>query len=179
MYPQNTTFPTFELWLPVVGWEGWYEVSNMGRVRRIKPGQGTKADTLKQQMTGRGYPCVGLCRDGHAKRYPIHVLVANAFHGLRPDGYEPNHKNANRLDARPENLEWITRRENRGEAVRTGRWKAPDRRGSANSFAKLTEQQIKAIRATQDKTPTELATIYGCDVSNIRLILRRKTWTNI
>src|SRR5688572_4688564 len=95
-----------EDWRDVVGWEGIYQVSDQGRVRRIKQGPGTKTGVLKASVSGNGYPMVSLCYDGRINKRTVHSLVAQAFFGPPPVGQEVNHKNTNRDDARLENLEY-------------------------------------------------------------------------
>src|SRR4051812_22777189 len=104
-----------ERWLPVVGCEGWYEVSDLGRVRRIRPGPSTKIGRLlipSSNYQRRGELSVVLSTGepgGRGRRVrSVHRLVAEAFIGSRPRGYDLNHKNGEITDNRPENLEYVT-----------------------------------------------------------------------
>lgn len=100
-----------EQWRSVVGWEGLYEVSDAGRVRRVG-----KAAVLTPALRNR-YPRVTLSR-GNAPSYcTVHVLVAEAFLGPRPEGLEVRHLNGHRDDARASNLAWGTRAENVADAA--------------------------------------------------------------
>jgi len=107
-----------ERWLPVVGWPA-YEVSDRGRVRRVTPGRGTYVGhILTPQPIGRPwakYPAVHLSGGSRvARRYfTVHALVARAFLGEPPPGYEVDHINRDKSDARLVNLEYVTRGENR------------------------------------------------------------------
>lgn len=97
-----------EIWKPVVGWEGLYEVSNIGNVRS-KSGK-----VLKQQKVGRGYSGITLHehRAGRKKRRYVHQLVAEAFLGNPNHLHDINHKNEIKTDNRVENLEYCCRQYN-------------------------------------------------------------------
>lgn len=111
-----------EKWLPVVGYEKYYEVSSFGRVRRIagfiktrRPdGQvlPVKETILSACDNGHGYLIVGLVVHDQRKSKKVHQLVANAF--LKKEAHHQcvNHKNGVRHDNRVENLEWCTYYEN-------------------------------------------------------------------
>ena len=115
-----------EVWRPVLGFEGLYEVSSYGRVRSLSRVR-TTPDGQKFKIHGRvlkggadrdGYRGVNLPRDG--KYYPrkIHKLVLEAFDGLCPEGMETRHLNGMPFDNRLVNLAWGTRAENRRDIVR-------------------------------------------------------------
>ena len=91
-----------ELWAPVP--ESSYEVSSLGRVRRV----GAQKCLVPYRDGKKGYVAVSL----HGKQRKIHQLVALAFLGARPDGCVPNHKNGIKNDNRASNLEWVTQSEN-------------------------------------------------------------------
>lgn len=119
-----------EEWKPVVGFEESYEVSSLGRVRalpRVVPsrhacGQRRKGKVLKLGKTGLRdqYRNVFLSRDGKVKPRTVHSLVAEAFIGPRPERHQCNHKNGITDDNRPENLEWVTAKENHHHALDMG-----------------------------------------------------------
>ena len=114
-----------ELWAPVKGYEGIYEVSNTGRVRALdrkieqenSHGTGTVVRKLKgQEMTpfdnGNGYKAVGLKTGGNVKNHYVHRLVAEAFLE-KPKGKDfINHKDFDRGNNNVSNLEWVTQKEN-------------------------------------------------------------------
>lgn len=100
-----------EEWRDVVGYEGEYMVSSLGRVRSM-PGGKRHVKILKQGLSGKPgnqYALVGL-RGTDSKA--VHVLVAAAFIGPRPGRLDVCHNNGDRLDNRVENLRYGTRTEN-------------------------------------------------------------------
>lgn len=99
-----------EEWRPVVGYEGYYMVSNMGNVKSLGNGNSnnSKERILKQYKSGGGYLNVNLYKEGIIKHYRVHRLVAQAF---LPNPYNLpviNHKNEIKSDNRVENIEWCS-----------------------------------------------------------------------
>lgn len=120
-----------ERWLPVVGFEGKYEVSDLGRVRSLdrmvstsngtglRPCQGRVLSTQKRD--GNGYVQHTLS-DGTRKRpATAHVLVLEAFIGPRPDGNIIRHLDGNSLNNTLSNLRWGTQAANVADTIRHGR----------------------------------------------------------
>ena len=102
-----------EVWKPIAGFEGRYEVSNMGRVRSISFNQTGKTLILKPSVSSEGYYSVGLY-DGtrRQQRLYVHRLVAQAFLD-NPDNLETvNHIDENPQNNRADNLEWMDQRDN-------------------------------------------------------------------
>lgn len=117
-----------ERWLPVVGYAGYYEVSNRGRVRSVartvvySNGAVRKYQSkiLCLKQDGKGRPQVGLSRDGLTQTKRVHHLVLEAFVGLRPPGTECCHADdypGNNWDC---NLSWGSRSDNMNDRVRNG-----------------------------------------------------------
>ena len=116
-----------ESWRPVVGFEGYYEVSDLGRVRsltrRVPSGRGrTRIATgrVLSPSTGDPYRKVNMKVDGVQAMRSVHRLVALAFLGHCPDGMEVCHINGDHKDNRLANLRYDTHSENQRDTVRLG-----------------------------------------------------------
>jgi hypothetical protein len=99
-----------EIWKEVKGYEGLYEVSNIGNVKSL-PRNTTLGGILKTSIT-RGYVSCGVWKDGKGKMVKVHRLVADAFIENIKNLPQVNHIDGNRLNNFFENLEWVTPREN-------------------------------------------------------------------
>ena len=107
-----------ETWKPIEGYEGLYEVSDLGRVKSLKFGQ---EKILKQQKDGWGYLQVNLCKDGHTKTLRVHRLVAEAFI-QNPNNLETiNHKDEVKTNNAATNLEWMSVKDNNNYGTRNKR----------------------------------------------------------
>lgn len=107
-------------WKPVKDYEGYYEVSSDGDIRRIKGGKGAKLGVFLRGKTGNsGYHEVCLAKEGKHSWKLAHRLVAEAF--LGESDLHVNHKNCDKLDNRLSNLEYVTQSENMRHAVANGR----------------------------------------------------------
>ena len=124
-----------EIWKPVVGYEGWYEVSNYGRVRSVDRFVNSKNDSLrmskghilKPTKKRNGYLVVSLMENNISKTIAIHRLVASAFCKRHDNDTQVNHINCIKTDNRAENLEWCTENENREHAHSHDLYKAPNK----------------------------------------------------
>lgn len=132
-----------ERWLPVVGYEGTYEVSDLGRVRSLDrvdaAGQNLKGRILKPSPKSSGHLLVTLC-NGNRRMSPVHRLVMEAFVGPCPEGREvchyPDHdKTNNRLD----NLMYGTRSENKLQSAESGLNTKRVRRSDGREFISASE----------------------------------------
>lgn len=135
-----------EVWRDIKGYEGKYQVSNLGNVRSldrmVKHPQGgvvpRKSAPLKQNRHSGGYLVVGLCQD--PKRY-VHRLVMQAFVGEPPAGMnDVNHIDGDKTNNCLSNLEYCNRLHNVRHAIRTG---LQDNTGANNGGVKYTFEQIK------------------------------------
>jgi len=161
-----------ELWRPVVGWEGLYEVSSLGRVRSL-PRATTRGRVLKPARNVHGYWFVALCCNGKPKTRPIHSLVAEAFIGPRPAGMDVCHGSNGKDDNTPANLSYGTRSQNMRDCVRDG----THQHGERGSGAKLTHSQVAEIRSLKGKRlQREIAAAFGISRSCVSMIWSGRTW---
>lgn len=168
-----------ERWLPVVGFEGLYEVSDLGRVRsvarEVANRWGTRTPRRQRVLAAivdcDGYIKVNLNRDGASRQRPVHQLVLEAFVGPRPAGAQTLHANAVRNDNRAPNLSWGSASDNCADRDRHGN--GPQ--GERNPRAKLTEEQVRAIRV-EPGSHASLARQYGVKPETIRRIRDGRQW---
>ena len=113
-----------ERWLPVVGWEGYYEVSDQGHVRSVERvdscGRHLKARVLKLPKNASGHCHVSMYRNSRSESFLVHRLVLEAFVGPCPDGMEACHYDDDPANNRLENLRWATHSDNMRDSVRNG-----------------------------------------------------------
>lgn len=114
-----------EEWRDVVGYEGRYQVSSMGRVKSLERkdclGRIQKERILKPGVNCGGYLKVGLRAGGKTRMFLVHRLVCQAFHENPDNKPQVNHLNEDKTDNRACNLEWCTRRENMNHGTRNER----------------------------------------------------------
>ena len=171
-----------EKWRWVVGFEGLYEVSNLGRVRSWR-----RACPKILGPIGTRYPSVEFCGgNGHSKRINIHRVVLLAFSGEPPSkNYQSRHLNGNPQDNRLANLKWGTGKENAADRRRHGN----DAIGSRNGMwrrglhgedgpnAKLTWQKVGQIRRlSRTMSHRALGRKFGVHNGTIGRIVLQKTW---
>lgn len=174
-----------EKWKAIVGYEGFYEISNQGRVRSVDrviehPAKGPtrrKGKELSPATNWKGYLHINLCREGKMTPGIIHRLVLSAFVGPCPDGHECNHISGDKTDNRIQNLEWVTPSENRLHAYANGL--TPAKRGESNGMAKLTWATVEEIRklyASGAHSYRQLGDRFGVTKSAIHAVISGRTW---
>ena len=169
-----------EEWRPVVGFEGLYEVSNLGKVRSLdrrikcKYFQNIKGKVLKPQLDKQtGYLVIYLWREGLISRFTIHSLVAKMFLKKPAARDEVNHKNGKKTDNKISNLEWTTRSKNMIHAHAIGLAPTGERHGGA----KLKNNDISKIRFLSSvMTQDAIAKNFGVSQSIISGIISGKRW---
>lgn len=115
-----------EVWKDITGYEGYYQVSNLGRVRSVDRMVKGKKENLRfvkgrilQPNLSEGYLMVGLCKSGRQSTIRVHRLVAEAFIPNPENKRTVNHIDENKLNNTITNLEWATDKENCGHGNRT------------------------------------------------------------
>lgn len=177
-----------EIWKPVVGFEGYYEVSNLGNVRSVdriiyggKWGQEKRKSVLLKANLNRKlvYKYVILVKCGVRKTMKIHRLVAMAFIPNPENKRDVNHKDLDKTNNTVENLEWVTPTENRRHAIGLFRGNF----GVSVPFATLNPEKVKEIRyihRTGIATCKELKIIYKvADIKTIYNVVNRRFWKNV
>lgn len=175
-----------EVWKPVVGFEGLYEVSDQGRVRsldrvlwvrnpwgRIGPRR-YRGRIIRPGPHQGGYLAIHLNREGEVKSTTAHVLVAQAFIGPRPPGMEVCHNDGDKKNCARSNLRYDTPSGNNRDKEKHG----TARKGDNHQTAKLTSGAVKAIRASCEPQQV-LAERFGCTFSNISAVQLRKSWRHV
>jgi len=171
---------TKEIWKTIPNFPD-YEASNFGRVRRAvwRNGAPRLGRILKPGKCGgsRNYLSVALSHNGVIKYLTVHSLIALVFLGPRPDSHEINHKNGNKADNRPENLEYVTSQENKQHAHEMGLYRGPKRQWAA----KLTPDDIHEIRRLLaiKTNQYDIAKRFGVSQSIISGIKRGQSHKNI
>ena len=103
-----------EIFKDVKGYEGLYQVSNLGRVKSLPKRNSPHINILTQNLSAKKYMSVSLHKDKKGKQKLIHTLIAESFLNHKPNGHKlvVDHINNNPLDNRLENIQIITNREN-------------------------------------------------------------------
>lgn len=175
-----------EEWRDVLGFEGFYQVSDLGRVRscdRVVPHSRTGFITLKGRVLkpaiSRLYFGVNLCVNASGRSTPVHTLVARAFKGERPEGFDINHIDGDKLNNRADNLEYCSHLENITHAITAGLWDS--RKGQKHGRAKLSDSDVSAIRQriAFGESLTSIARYFGVSHGTISNIKTGKVWVHI
>ena len=152
-----------ETWKPVVGYDGLYEVSNLGRIKRIR--------VLEPTRKKHGYMQISLVgKNGVRKSLRLHRIVAEAF-VPNPEGKpQVNHKDENPENNRASNLEWATPKENTNYGSRTAR--ATAKNGSRTPILQINPETMSVIAEFPGQSAAARAT--GVSLPSINACLRGK-----
>lgn len=116
-----------EVWKDIIGYEGLYQVSSLGRVKST----GTvwngwvyhkKKETIRKSNANvkNGYHSLCLSKDSKVKRHYVHRLVGESFIDNPLNKPQINHLDGNKNNNKVDNLEWVTRKENVQHAIKNG-----------------------------------------------------------
>ena len=155
-----------ELWQPIEGYEGLYEVSSEGRVRSFARNR----ERVLKQNTNK-YPCVVLCANGVRRTFTVHRLVAKAFvrgnHNLTV-----NHKDGDKKNNRADNLEWISHSDQQKHAIqarlRSRAWGRALRNGP--NPEQWAEMYLKYLDGQKQR---DIAINYGVSQSYVSTAIKR------
>lgn len=175
-----------EEWRPIEGYEGRYEVSDLGRVRSLPRTEHSadgrrivKGGILRPNQNRDGYLQVGLRKNGRSGktwRAPVHRLVAVAFHSDARDElhHEVAHLDGNPANARADNIKWVSKAENMAHK----RLHGTHIEGERHPHAKLTNQDALHILESGESDKV-LAERFGVRPQTIKRIKNRKGWLHI
>lgn len=158
----------------IPGYEGLYQVSTHGNVYSVRSNK-----VLRPGGSGDGYSTIALCVNKKCSSKKIHRLVMLTFIG--PSNLQVNHIDGNKLNNCLNNLEYCTQRDNIKHAHILGLRDNCYKKGSSNSQAKLTEQDIPIIRQllVDGVSKTEIARTYHVDRKVIYNIQHKKRWRHV
>lgn len=179
-----------EEWVPAVGFEGYYEVSNLGRVRSLdrlaKNSRGNrfrkwKGRLLQLNLSNRKkYINCKLSVGGKTYTRQLHWLVLASFR-FKPSAEKChiNHIDGDKRNNRLDNLEWVTPKENVDHAVKTGLHKAA--KGSNNGQSKLSEKLAVNIKKDilKGSLNVEIAKKYSVSLKIVSDIKTGRTWKHL
>lgn len=174
---------TVEAWKQIPGYEGKYEVSDLGNVRSTyreqefdgrwgKVKMRFQAKTLKISRTPAGYCYLSLSKDSVQQKHLLHRLVMLAFVG--PSELQVNHKDGQKENNALENLEYATSSENLKHCIHV----LGKKRGEGAGGAKLTTEDVLKIRE-DNRMLREIAADYGVTLQAIHLVKARKNWAHV
>lgn len=167
----------------IPGWEGYYQVSNLGTVRSVDRAVGSvtgkvyyrKGKVLKQLLNEDGYMVVNIARNGKDRTIGVHRAMALAFIPNPENKPMVNHLNAIRTDNRLDNFEWCTNAENVKHSFNLG---LSSNKGDKHPRRVLTMEMVRGIRAELEsgKSPAEVANIFDIKRRNVYAVRDRQNW---
>lgn len=178
-----------EEWRDVVGYEGFYQVSNLGRVKSLsrtvirisKYGKEVQQQVHEKILTinraNKIRRMVLLWRNNKCKNFLIYRLVLEAFYGPCPKGYQACHNDGDRTNDVLTNLRWDTPTNNCKDRKRHG----TESHGEIHYNSKLTNDKVKLIRQLYRAGHQQkmIAKWFNVDNSNIGHIVNRRSWKHL
>lgn len=176
---------TNEIWKDIPGYEGMYQVSDLGRVRGVDRIDGNghlrKGKILVPTDNGTGYLQLSLSKDAKCRKFTVHRLVMLAFADLRPEGCNINHKDGDKHNNNLRNLEYVLFQDNSRHAVKK-LGKMFGVKGEKHPSAKLTQSEVLEIRrlyAAGGVGYPRLARMFGVTKTTIEALIKKRTWSHI
>lgn len=178
-----------EVWKDIIGWEGYYQISNLGRVKSIERYFLAKGTPVKVELRilvqiknvphDGGYFRVLLCRDGKRSHIMVHRLVAECFIENPNNEKLVNHMDCNKLNNHYSNLEWVSYQGNRTHAIKNNCIKFA--KGTSHGHAKLTEADVYRIRELLNfgSIMKPIAIRFNISISTVHNIKIRKIWAHL
>jgi len=173
-----------EVWRDVPGYEGLYQASYLGRVKRLEgvvTCRDGKLKPIRERVLRPGirgaYLKVELCAKGIITSLSVHRLVCSAFHGEGAEGHEVNHRDSDKHNNVAANLEWVSRLGNVRHAHLAGRMHATTNPGRG---VKLSQSDVDVIRAESARgvMRKDLARRFGVDPSMVSSVVLGKCWNH-
>jgi hypothetical protein len=172
-----------EIWKDVPGYEGLYQASIFGQIRRLPKERPFGRFGIKKyplvilvsEITKRGYHRVTLTKDNKSIKFALHRLVAISFIPNLANKPQVNHKDGNKDNNAKSNLEWSTALENNQHSCLNKLW---DERGEKCHLSKLDNTKVLEIRKSGIDA-RELSKMYNVHYSTIRRIINNIIWTHI
>lgn len=168
-----------ELWRPVVGYEGLYEVSDQGRVKSL-PRRRRNGGIIKERIlrtAGNPYQLATFTVDRKRTAKRVHQLVAEAFLGPAPSGMIVLHGPGGKGDNRLENLSYGTYSDNN----KRDRWRdGTINAGEAHHKTTITAKDVLEIRALAGTMPQkDIGQLYGLTQAGVSGIICRRRWAHL
>lgn len=171
-----------EIWKPVIGFESFYLVSSLGKIKSLARidslGHKRVEKMLSPHKDSHGYMIVGLTVNGRTVYRKVHNLMLQAFVGPAPTPkHIGRHLNDVSTDNFLPNLAWGTLKDNVVDRVRNGHCAKGEK--IANSV--LNENKVKDIRLlfSMGKSVAEIAREYGVDWNTISYVVKGRTWKHV
>ena len=171
-----------EVWKDIVGFEGLYQVSDMGKVKSLgrmcknRFGYRYKPERIMSQSLLGGYSAVGLYKNGKQTSLLVHRLVAISFIPNPENKKEVNHIDLCKTNPACNNLEWCTKQENMNHAKNNGAIK----RGEDAPRVSITNSDaINIIKLLMTNAPLAISRKTGISKSIIAEIYHKRNWKHL
>lgn len=177
-----------EIWKDIYGYEGYYQVSSLGRIKSLKRivygvGHGynrMKEETIKKfGIHNKGYYQVQLCKERCKRTFKVHRLVATAFCENKNNYEQVDHIDGNKLNNRVDNLEWVTNKENHNRKMKMGlNINLTGEKHGMNKYSKETVIQLYK-KYLDGMKQTEIAEIFNVNKSTVNAICSKRLWVKV